>query len=227
MHVLLVEDEPGIAQFISQGLREAGYVVDVATDGQKGWDYASTVEYDLIILDLLLPVMDGFQVLGKIRNHKIVTPVLLLTARDNVEDRVQGLDRGADDYLVKPFAFSELLARLRALQRRPPLQLDTVLQVADLTMDTVKREVRRGGKLIELSPLEFKLLEYLMRHREQVLSRTQILQHVWDLDFYSDSNIVDVYVGYVRRKIDRGFEQQILQTIRGVGYCLKPGEMND
>ncbi|CAD5963029.1 Transcriptional activator protein CzcR [Planktothrix tepida] len=227
MHVLLVEDEPGIAQFISQGLREAGYVVDVATDGKKGWDYASTVEYDLMILDLLLPIMDGFQLLGKIRNHKIITPVLLLTARDNVEDRVQGLDRGADDYLVKPFAFSELLARLRALQRRPPLQLDTVLQVADLTMDTVKREVRRGGKLIELSPLEFKLLEYLMRHRDQVLSRTQILQHVWDLDFYSDSNIVDVYVGYVRRKIDRGFEQQILQTIRGVGYCLKLGEMND
>ncbi|MFM6188802.1 MAG: response regulator [Planktothrix sp.] len=227
MQVLLVEDEPGIAQFISQGLREAGYGVDVAPDGKQGWDYASTVEYDLMILDLLLPGMDGFQLLGKIRNHKIMTPVLLLTARDHVEDRVQGLDRGADDYLVKPFAFSELLARLRALQRRPPLQLDTVLQVADLTMDTVKREVRRGSKLIELSPLEFKLLEYLMRHREQVLSRTQILQHVWDLDFYSDSNIVDVYVGYVRRKIDRGFEQQLLQTVRGVGYCLKVGETND
>lgn len=227
MQVLLVEDEPGIAQFISQGLREAGYGVDVAPDGKQGWDYASTVEYDLMILDLLLPGMDGFQLLGKIRNHKIITPVLLLTARDHVEDRVQGLDRGADDYLVKPFAFSELLARLRALQRRPPLQLDTVLQIADLTMDTVKREVRRGSKLIELSPLEFKLLEYLMRHREQVLSRTQILQHVWDLDFYSDSNIVDVYVGYVRRKIDRGFEQQLLQTVRGVGYCLKVGETND
>lgn len=227
MQVLLVEDEPGIAQFISQGLREAGYGVDVAPDGKQGWDYASTVGYDLMILDLLLPGMDGFQLLGKIRNHKIITPVLLLTARDHVEDRVQGLDRGADDYLVKPFAFSELLARLRALQRRPPLQLDTVLQVADLTMDTVKREVRRGSKLIELSPLEFKLLEYLMRHREQVLSRTQILQHVWDLDFYSDSNIVDVYVGYVRRKIDRGFEQQLLQTVRGVGYCLKVGETND
>ncbi len=227
MQVLLVEDEPGIAQFISQGLREAGYGVDVAPDGKQGWDYASTVEYDLMILDLLLPGMDGFQLLGKIRNHKIMTPVLLLTARDHVEDRVQGLDRGADDYLVKPFAFSELLARLRALQRRPPLQLDTVLQVADLTMDTVKREVRRGSKLIELSPLEFKLLEYLMRHREQVLSRTQILQHVWDLDFYSDSNIVDVYVGYVRRKIDRGFEQQLLQTVRGVGYCLKVGETHD
>jgi DNA-binding response OmpR family regulator len=227
MQVLLVEDEPGIAQFISQGLREAGYGVDVAPDGKQGWDYASTVEYDLMILDLLLPGMDGFQLLGKIRNHKIMTPVLLLTARDHVEDRVQGLDRGADDYLVKPFAFSELLARLRALQRRPPLQLDTVLQIADLTMDTVKREVRRGSKLIELSPLEFKLLEYLMRHREQVLSRTQILQHVWDLDFYSDSNIVDVYVGYVRRKIDRGFEQQLLQTVRGVGYCLKVGETHD
>lgn len=226
MHILLVEDEPGIAQFISQGLREAGYVVDVAADGKVGWDYASTVEYDLMILDLLLPGMDGLQLLSKIRSNKILTPVLLLTARDNVEDRVQGLDRGADDYLVKPFAFSELLARLRALQRRPPLQLDTVLQIGDLTMDTVKREVRRSGRLIDLSPLEFKLLEYLMRHPEQVLTRTQILQHVWDLDFYSDSNVVDVYIGYLRRKIDRGFDQSLLQTSRGVGYCLRSEAIN-
>lgn len=221
MHVLLVEDEPGIAKFIGQGLREAGYAVDVAADGQQGWDYAVTIEYDVMILDIMLPVMDGWELLEKIRNRKILTPVLLLTARDTIEDRVRGLDRGADDYLVKPFAFSELLARLRALQRRPPLQLDTVLQVGDLTMDTVKREVKRGGRTIELTPLEFKLLEYLLRQSDRVLTRTQILQHVWDLDFYSDSNVVDVYMGYLRRKIDRGEERILLQTVRGVGYCLR------
>ncbi|MEC4982746.1 MAG: response regulator transcription factor [Oscillatoria sp. PMC 1068.18] len=221
MHILLVEDEPGIAQFINQGLKEAGYIVDVAFDGKQGWEYASSVEYDLAILDILLPGIDGLELLGKIRSRKILTPVLLLTARDDVEDRVRGLDLGADDYLVKPFAFSELLARLRALQRRPPLQLDPILQVADLTVDLGKREVRRGGKLIELSPLEFKLLEYLLRYRDRVLTRTQILEHVWDLDFYSNSNVVDVYVGYLRRKIDKGFEQSLLHTVRGVGYCLR------
>lgn len=227
MRLLLVEDELGIAQFISQGLQEAGYTVDVTTDGKQGWDYVSTLDYDLIILDILLPHIDGLQLLRKIRNQQILTPVLLLTARDNVSDRVEGLDYGADDYLVKPFAFSELLARLRALQRRPPLQVNTVLQITDLTMDTVKREVRRGGRLIELSPLEFKLLEYLLRHPQQVLTRTQILEHVWDMDFYTDSNIVDVYIGYLRRKIDKGFTPILLQTVRGVGYCLRVEIEND
>jgi DNA-binding response OmpR family regulator len=146
---------------------------------------------------------------------------LILTARDTIEDRVRGLDRGADDYLVKPFAFSELLARLRALQRRPPLQLDMVLAVGDLRMDTVTREVRRGERAIDLTPLEFKLLEYLLRQGDRVVTRTQILQHVWDLDFYSDSNVVDVYIGYLRRKIDRGEERTLLQTIRSVGYSLR------
>lgn len=221
MHVLLVEDEPGIAKFISQGLREAGYAVDVASDGQQGWDYAMTIEYDVMILDLMLPGLDGWELLEKVRNRKILTPVLILTARDTIEDRVRGLDRGADDYLVKPFAFSELLARLRALQRRPPLQLDTVLQVGDLTMDTVKREIRRGERTIDLTPLEFKLLECLLRQGDRVVTRTQILQHVWDVDFYSDSNVVDVYIGYLRRKIDRGEERTLLQTIRGVGYSLR------
>lgn len=227
MRILLVEDEPGIAQFITQGLREASYVIDVTSDGQEGWDYASTLEYDVIILDVLLPIIDGFQLLEKIRSRKILTPVLLLTACDTVEDRVRGLDCGADDYLVKPFAFSELLARLRALQRRPPLQLNTILQVADLTMDIAKREVRRGGRLIDLTPLEFKLLEYLLRHPNQVLSRTQILEQVWDLDFYTDSNVVDVYVGYLRRKIERDFEQILLHTVRGVGYCVRTEDEND
>jgi DNA-binding response OmpR family regulator len=155
------------------------------------------------------------------RSQKNLTPVLLLTAMDSVEDRVKGLDRGADDYLVKPFAFSELLARIRALQRRPPLQQDTILQVGDLVMDLVTREVRRNRSFIELSPLEFNLLEYLMSHAEQALTRNQIGEHVWNLDYYSNSNVVDVYIGYLRKKIDQGTSQPLIHTVRGIGYCLK------
>lgn len=226
MRVLVVEDEPGIAQFITQGLRETGYAVDIAEDGEQGREYISSIEYDIIILDILLPKLDGLKLLGEFRAQKVQTPVLLLTAQDTVEDRVRGLERGADDYLVKPFAFSELLARLRALQRRPPLQFTTILQVANLTMDLAKREVRRAGRLIELSPLEFKLLEYLLRNSNLVLTRTQIGEHVWHLDFYNNSNVVDVYIGYLRRKIDRGFDQSLLHTIRGVGYCLRSNCIN-
>lgn len=226
MRVLVVEDEPGIAQFITQGLRETGYAVDIAEDGEQGREYISSIEYDIIILDILLPKIDGLKLLGEFRAQKIQTPVLVLTAQDTVEDRVRGLERGADDYLVKPFAFSELLARLRALQRRPPLQFTTILQIADLTMDLAKREVRRAGRLIDLSPLEFKLLEYLLRNSTLVLTRTQIGEHVWDLDFYNNSNVVDVYIGYLRRKIDRGFDQSLLHTIRGVGYCLRSDSVN-
>ncbi len=218
MRVLVVEDEPGIAQFISQGLREAGYAVDVAHDGQEGLDYAYVAEYDVLVLDILLPKLDGLDVLRALRDRGIKSPVLLLTAKDTVEDRVRGLDVGADDYLVKPFAFPELVARLRALLRRPPLQMDPVLRFGDLAMDTARREVRRGGRLIELSPREFTLLEYLMRHPRHVLTRTQLAEHVWNFDFFSDSNVVDVYIGYLRRKIDRGFDRPLLQTVRGVGY---------
>jgi DNA-binding response OmpR family regulator len=221
MRVLLVEDELGIAQFITQGLKEVGYIIDRAEDGQLGQDLAETYEYDLIILDIMLGKINGLQLLKKIRSAKNLTPVLLLTARDTVEDRVQGLDLGADDYLVKPFDFSELLARLRALQRRPPLQFDTVLEVEDLVMDIVKREVRRAGRLIALSPLEYNLLEYLMRNSNRVLTRTQIGERVWKLDFCSNSNVVDVYIGYLRRKIDQGYSQALIHTSRGVGYCLK------
>ncbi|MBW4536097.1 MAG: response regulator transcription factor [Pleurocapsa minor HA4230-MV1] len=221
MRVLLVEDELGIAQFITQGLKEVGYIIDRAEDGQAGQDLAEAYEYDLIILDIMLRKVNGLQLLKKIRSAKNITPVLLLTARDTVEDRVQGLDLGADDYLVKPFDFSELLARLRALQRRPPLQFDTVLKVGDLVMDTIKREVRRAGRLIALSPLEYNLLEYLMRNSDRVLTRTQIGEKVWALDFCSSSNVVDVYIGYLRRKIDKGFSQALIHTSRGVGYCLK------
>lgn len=220
MRVLLVEDEPGIAQFIRQGLAEAGYAVDVAPDGRSGWDYATAAEYDIIVLDIMLPEMDGLQLLRRLRSERIKSPVLLLTARNRIEDRVKGLDAGADDYIAKPFAFTELLARLRALLRRPPLQGDTILRVANLEMDVANHEVFRDGKQIDLSPREFTLLEYFMRHPRQVLTRDRITEHIWNFDFYGDSNVVDVYVGYLRRKIDRGFNPPLLHTVRGVGYRL-------
>jgi heavy metal response regulator len=220
VRVLVVEDEPGIVQFVRQGLTEAGYAVDVAADGQDGLDYARAAAYDAIVLDIMLPRLDGLRLLRTLRREDNRAPVLLLTARDQVEDRVAGLDAGADDYLVKPFAFAELLARLRALLRRPPLQAETVLRVADLELDPARREVRRAGRRVELSPREFALLEYLMRHPGQVLTRTQLAEHVWNFDFYAESNVLDVYVGYLRRKIDRGFDQPLIQTARGVGYRL-------
>jgi heavy metal response regulator len=223
MRVLVIEDERAIAQFIRQGLSEAGYAVDVAGDGQDGLDYALAAQYDVIVLDIMLPRMDGLRLLRELRERGVKTPVILLTARDTVEDRVQGLDAGADDYVVKPFAFSELLARIRALLRRPPLQTEAVLRVDDLEMDTARHQVRRAGHPIELSPREFALLEYLMRHPSQVLTRTQIAEHVWNFDFYYESNVVDVYVGYLRRKIDRGSDAPLIQTVRGVGYGLRTG----
>ncbi|HEX2912177.1 MAG TPA: response regulator transcription factor [Chloroflexia bacterium] len=220
MRILLVEDENGIAQFVLQGLRESGYAVDRASDGMEGLAYALAAEYDLLILDVMLPGMDGFALLKELRNRGYSLPVLLLTARDAIEDRVAGLDSGADDYLTKPFAFPELLARVRALLRRPPLQSGAVLRVADLEIDTVQHEVRRGGRLIELSQREFMLLNYMMRHPGQVLTRTQIAEHIWNFDFVSDSNVVDVYIGYLRRKIDRDFAVPLIHTVRGVGYRL-------
>ncbi|AFY82481.1 response regulator [Oscillatoria acuminata] len=220
MRVLVVEDDTGIAKFINQGLNEAGYAVDVASNGREGVNYAIAADYDLIVLDVLLPELDGLSVLKTLRQRGLQTPVLLLTALDTVQDRVLGLDAGADDYLIKPFDFTELLARLRALLRRPPLQTDVVLQVGNLEMDTVQRLVRRGDRLIELSPREFSLLEYLMRHPHQVLSRTQIAQHVWSFDFYGDFKVIDVYIGYLRRKIDRNETTSLIQTVRGVGYRI-------
>lgn len=220
MRILLIEDEPSIAQFIRQGLSEADYTVDLVSNGREGLDYALAAEYDAIILDIMLPGLDGLSLLRELRAQRRKTPVLLLTARDTVENRVQGLDSGADDYLVKPFAFPELLARLRALLRRPLLQAEPVLRLADLEMNTARREVRRAGRLIELSPREFAVLEYLLRHPDQTLTRTQIAEHIWNLDFYNESNVIDVYIGYLRRKIDQGFNPPLLHTVRGVGYRL-------
>lgn len=220
MRVLVVEDEPGIANFVRQGLGEAGYAVDVAWDGQEGLAFALAADYDVLVLDIMLPKLDGLDLLRELRAQGHKTPTLMLTARDTIDDRVAGLDAGADDYLVKPFAFAELLARLRALLRRPPLHTDPVLMVGDLTLDTATRQVRRNGLLIDLSPREFAVLEYLMRHPNQVLSRTQIGEHVWNFDFYHESNVVDVYIGYLRRKIDRGSDLPLIHTVRGVGYRI-------
>ena len=220
MRILVVEDDESIAQFIQQGLSEAGYAVDLVEDGKLGLDYALSVEYDAIILDILLPGITGFTFLQELRGQRVMTPVLCVTARDTVEDRVHGLDVGADDYLVKPFAYPELLARLRALLRRPPLQAQTVLQMADLELDLATRNVQRAGKPLKLSAREFSLLEYLMRHPNQVLSRTQIGEHVWNIDFFNESNTIDVYIGYLRRKIDKGFDEKLIHTVRGVGYLL-------
>lgn len=220
MRILIVEDEPGIAKFVNQGLTEAGYAVDLAWDGREGLDYAQVAEYDAYVLDIMLPKMNGLELLRKLRRQGDKTPTLMLTARDTIDNRVEGLDAGADDYLVKPFAFPELLARVRALLRRPPLQMGTILKVGDLEMNTARREVRRDGNLIEISPREYAVLEYLMRHPNQVLTRTQIGEHVWNFDFYNESNVVDVYIGYLRRKIDRGSNLPLIHTIRGVGYRI-------
>ncbi|MCB0161276.1 MAG: response regulator transcription factor, partial [Caldilineaceae bacterium] len=188
--------------------------------GRAGLDHALAVDYDVLVLDIMLPEMDGMTLLRALRQEGKHTPTLMLTARDTVGDRVAGLDAGADDYLVKPFAFSELLARVRALLRRPPLQTGTVLQIADLEMDTATREVRRNGTFIKLSPREYAVLEYLMRNPNQVLTRTQIGEHVWNLDFYNESNVVDVYVGYLRRKLTAQDETPLIHTVRGVGYRI-------
>jgi DNA-binding response OmpR family regulator len=219
MRILVVEDEASIAHFVRQGLTEAGHAVDLAWDGREGLDYALAADYDVLVLDIMLPKLNGLELVRELRRRGDKTPTLMLTARDTVDDRVQGLDAGADDYLVKPFAFSELLARVRALLRRPPLQTSTVLQVGDLAMDTASREVRRDGRLIELSPREYAILEYLMRHPNQVLTRTQIGEHIWNFDFYNESNVVDVYIGYLRRKVEQGSEP-LIHTVRGVGYRL-------
>ncbi|MGA9531113.1 MAG: response regulator transcription factor [Anaerolineales bacterium] len=224
MRLLVVEDENDVRGFLIQGLTEAGYAVNEAEDGLEGFQYASSIDFDLIVLDIMLPKLDGLSLLRDLRGRGVKTPVLLLTARDGVRDRVGGLDSGADDYLVKPFEFSELLARIRALLRRPPLAADPILRVDDLELDTVRHTVRRGHTPITLTPREFGLLEFLMVNAGQVLSRTQMIEHVWDVHFAGDTNVVDVYIGYLRKKIDQGFERALIETVRGFGYRMAAGD---
>jgi DNA-binding response OmpR family regulator len=224
MRILLVEDDVAISRFLHQGLSEAGYAIDTASSGLEGLSFAMASDYDVIVLDVLLPGLDGLRVLKELRMQRLQTPVVLLTALDTVQDRVLGLDAGADDYLIKPFDFTELLARLRAVLRRPPLHTDLLFKVGNLEMDTAQRTVKRGGHFIDLSPREFSLLEYLMRNENHVLSRTQIAQHVWSLDFYGDFKVIDVYIGYLRRKLDKGESVSLIKTVRGVGYLIRADE---
>ena len=221
MRILLVEDEKKVANFIKQGLEEEGYAVDWAADGQAGLLLGLDGVHDLIILDLNLPVKDGLQVLRELRQAKVKAPVLLLTIRAMIEDKVLGLDAGADDYLTKPFSFQELLARARALLRRRSEVEPTLLQVADLTLDPSRRVVRRGDRKIELSTKEFALLDYFMRNPGRVLTRTMIAEHVWDYDFDTATNIIDVYVNFLRKKINADRERKLIHTVRGVGYMMQ------
>lgn len=223
MRILVVEDERKVASFIKKGLEEEGYAVDVAADGEEGLVMALTRVHDLIILDIRLPRMDGLRVLQALRQDDVTTPVLLLTVRATIEDKVLGLDAGADDYLTKPFAFQELVARVRALLRRRTDAEPTLLHIGDLTLDPARRTVTRGGEKIDLTPREFALLDYFMRNPGRVLTRTMIAEHVWDYSFDTSTNVIDVYVNYLRKKVDAGREPKLLHTMRGVGYVLKAG----
>jgi DNA-binding response OmpR family regulator len=219
MRILVIEDDRMVANFTQAGLEQEGYAVDALHDGSSAGEQATIVEYDAVVLDVMLPGRSGFQVLRDIRARKPSLPVLLLTAKDSVEERVAGLDAGADDYMIKPFALSELSARLRALLRRGAPR-ENVLRVGDLELDTIRRSVRRGGRSVDLKPKEFALLEFLMRHAGRPVPRSLIIEHVWDIHFDSVSNVVEVHINSLRNKIDRGATTPLIHTIRGVGYVL-------
>ncbi|MBV8737808.1 MAG: response regulator transcription factor [Alphaproteobacteria bacterium] len=222
MKLLVIEDDHETASYLQKGLSESGYTVDRAGDGREGLFMASAGGYDAIVLDRMLPGIDGLALLGALRAAEIRTPALILSALGSVDDRVKGLRAGGDDYLVKPFAFSELLARIEALLRRgAAAPAATTLRVADLELDLLTRTVRRGGKTIDLLPREFRLLEYLMRNSGQVVTRTMLLEHVWDYHFDPQTNVIDVHVSRLRQKIDKNFERTLLHTVRGAGYCLR------
>src|SRR5206468_9045265 len=220
MRILVIEDEAAIAAFIKDGLIKAGYAVDLAGDGDEALYRASIASYDVILLDIMLPDADGLTVCMQLRRNGVPTPILMLTARDAIEDRVAGLDSGADDYLVKPFAFAELLARIRALLRREPAITGRTLQIADLRLDSVTHEVYRGGQPVALTSKEYSILEFLMRHPNQTVLRSAIAEHVWNADFDNLTNLIDVHISALRRKLDDGHQTKLLHTIRGVGYRL-------
>jgi DNA-binding response OmpR family regulator len=219
MNVLIVEDEPSVARFLKQAAGEAGYAVRAVADGPAALRAAHAADLDLVLLDVMLPGMSGFEVCRRLRADAVRTPILIITARDAVEDKIEGLDGGADDYIVKPFHVAELLARMRALLRRGDAGPAT-LTVADLTLDTGTREARRGKKIIHLSATEYALLEYLMRHAGRVLTRSMLLEHVWQYDFEGNDNVLDVYISYLRRKVDRGHPVPLIHTVRGAGYRI-------
>lgn len=221
MKILVVEDEKKVASFLKKGLEQEYYTVDVTHDGKAGLDLSLTEEYDLIILDIMLPLLDGITLLREIRNAKLIVPVLMLTAKDSTEDKVDGLDSGADDYLAKPFALEELLARVRALLRRKEKVKNLILSAEDLTLDTQTHKVKRSDVEIDLTPKEYSILEYLMRNKNHVVSRMKLTEHVYEYQFDPDTNVIDVYINKLRNKIDKGSNQRILHTIRGIGYMIK------
>ena len=220
MRILVIEDEKKIASFIKRGLKEEGHMVDVAYDGEEGYQMSGENDYDLILLDIMLPKRDGISLCRQLRDDGVTTPVLMLTAKDSIQDKVTGLDSGADDYLTKPFAFEELLARIRALMRKHS-PLATKLQTGDLVLDMLSHRVTRAGKEILLTMKEYALLEYLMRNAGTVVTRTMITEHVWDIDFDTSTNVIDVYINYLRNKIDSGQQHKLIHTVRGRGYLLK------
>lgn len=221
MRILIIEDERRSREFLAKGLAENGFVADTAEDGQAGLYLVEDREYDLVVLDVMLPVMDGWSVLRAMRARGIQTPVLFLTAKDTVPDRVKGLELGADDYLVKPFAWAEFLARLRTLLRRGPVRQSEVIRLADLELDMPRMKARRGGKVVDLTAKEFQLLSLLARRTGDVLSRTTLAEQVWDMNFSTDSNAVDVAMGRLRRKVDEGFGRRLIHTVRGLGYVME------
>ena len=223
MRILVVEDEKKVARFIQQGLEEEHYAVDVSHDGAEGLSMAETGSYDVIVLDVMLPGKDGLEVTRELRAERVTTPILILTAKTATEDKVAGLDSGADDYLTKPFAFAELLARVRSLLRRGTQEKTNLLAAADLELDTVSHRARRAGKNIELTAKEYALLEFLLRNKARVLSRTIIAEHIWDYHFDTGTNLIDVYINHLRNKVDSGSELKLIHTVRGVGYVLKEG----
>ncbi|MFI5336312.1 MAG: response regulator [Opitutales bacterium] len=220
MRILLIEDEKKVSDVVARGLRAESYAVDVAGDGEQGWEMASTTDYDLVILDLMLPNLGGTELLRRLRAQGCKAAVLVLTARDATIDKVENFEAGADDYLTKPFAYAELVVRVKALLRRPAINRSHLVRVADLEIDRLTQQVRRGGRRIDLTSKEFALLEYMASHSGHVLTRTMIMEHVWDASFEGLTNIVDVYVRHLREKMDEPFAVKLIRTVRGAGYCL-------